>query len=140
MPRRARITMIGYPHHITQRGNYKQVVFKNARDYERYLSWMQVYSKDNGLEILAYCLMPNHVHFICVPCDEKALSIAFKLSHMRYSSYFNTKSKRVGHLWQGRFYSCVLDENHLYAAVRYVENNPVVDNLVEKPEDWQWSC
>ena len=65
--------------------------------------------------------------------------MAFKQAHMRYSQYFNLKKKQSGHLWQGRFYSCCLDEPHLFAAIRYVENNPVRARLVEKAEDYCWS-
>jgi putative transposase len=62
MPRVARITAIGYPHHVTQRGNYRQRVFKSQNDYKQYLFWLKEYSNKNALEIWAYCLMPNHVH------------------------------------------------------------------------------
>ena len=58
---------------------------------------------------------------------------------MRYSQYFNQKKKLKGHLCQGRFYSCILDEEHLYAAVRYVENNPVRAGIVRKPQRYKWS-
>jgi putative transposase len=58
---------------------------------------------------------------------------------MRYSQYYNKKSKVKGHLWQGRFYSCVLEHKHLYSAVRYVENNPVRAGLVKHPWQWKWS-
>ena len=71
--------------------------------------------------------MSNHVHFVCVPRREDALARTFNVLHMRYSQYFNRKKGLKGHLWQGQFYSCILDERHVYAAVRYVENNPVSD-------------
>jgi putative transposase len=58
---------------------------------------------------------------------------------MRYAQYFNKKRKVIGHLWQGRFYSCILDEKHLYEGVRYIENNPVRANISEKPQDYEWS-
>ena len=63
----------------------------------------------------------------------------FNTCHMRYSQYLNRKNKVAGHLWQGRFYSCALDEQHLYAAIRYVETNPVRAKLVKDPADWEWS-
>mgnify|MGYP003973822927 FL=1 len=66
--------------------------------------------------------MTNHVHFVCVPEQEDTLARTFNTLHMRYSQYLNHKRKLKGHLWQGRFYSCTLDERHLYSAVRYVEN------------------
>jgi putative transposase len=58
---------------------------------------------------------------------------------MKYARYFNKKRDIVGHLWQGRFFSCALDERHVYAAVRYVERNPVRGSLVSAPEDYPWS-
>ncbi|MDA8088922.1 MAG: transposase [Actinomycetota bacterium] len=139
MPRIARAVAVGFPHHITQRGNYRQAVFETDRDYIRYLELLKQYSEQHSLKVWAYCLMGNHVHFIAVPMEPDSLSKAFNALHMRYSQYFNRKNKTMGHLWQGRFYSCALDERHLYAAMRYVENNPVRAQIVRKAEKYQWS-
>lgn len=130
---------VGLPHHITQRGNYRQKIFNNDSDRERYLLWVAEYAGKNDLLVLAYCLMDNHVHFIAVPGKEDSLARAFNSAHMRYSQYFNGKHKLAGHLWQGRFYSCVLDGPHLLAAARYTERNPVRAGLVPCPEAWKWS-
>ena len=83
--------------------------------------------------------MSNHVHFIGIPMKDDSLARTFNTLHMRYSQYFNQKRKVKGHLWQGRFYSCILDERHLYAAIRYVENNPVRAGIVRKPYEYRWS-
>jgi putative transposase len=139
MPRRARIVAVGLPHHITQRGNFSQAVFENDKDRERYLSWIQEYSAKYKLSNLAYCLMPNHIHFISIPRQEESLARTFNTAHMRYSQYANRKNQRSGHLWQGRFFSCVLDGQHLVAAARYIERNPVRAKLVDKPWQWKWS-
>lgn len=139
MSRIARVVITGYPYHITQRGNYQQETFADKRDYIRYLTWLEEYKNKYNLSLLAYCLMPNHVHFIAIPEKGDSLAKTFNTCHMRYSQYFNRKRKVVGHLWQGRFYSCALDEKHLYAAIRYVETNPVRAKLVKNPEDWNWS-
>ena len=139
MPRIARPVAMGYPHHVTQRGNYRQPVFEDNNDFRQYLEWLKEYSKRYALKIWAYCLMNNHVHFVCVPMREDSLSSTFNALHMRYSQYFNRKKKVTGHLWQGRFYSCVLDERHLYAAIRYVENNPVRAKIVKSAEEYIWS-
>lgn len=125
MPRLARVVGIGLPHHITQRGNYRQSVFNSDDDRSRYLRWVAEYSGKHGLAVLAYCLMGNHVHFIAVPALEDSLARVFNSAHMRYSQYFNWKHKVSGHLWQARFFSCVLDSGRLLAAARYVERNPV---------------
>ncbi|MDO8127751.1 MAG: transposase [Candidatus Brocadiales bacterium] len=139
MPRIARAVTVGYPHHITQRGNYRQAVFESDEDYNRYLEWLRLYSKKYSLKIWAYCLMGNHVHFIAVPMGTDSLAKTFNTLHMRYSQYFNMRNKATGHLWQGRFYSCVLDEKHLYSGIRYVENNPVRARIVRKAEEYKWS-
>ncbi len=139
MPRIARIVLEEYPHHITQRGNYRQKVFLKDEDYIAYLNWIKEYSKKFNLDILAYSLMPNHIHFIAIPHKADSLAKTFNFSHMRYSQYFNKKNNATGHLWQGRFYSCILDETHLLQAIRYIENNPVRAKLVKRAEDWPWS-
>ncbi len=139
MPRIARAVAIGYPHHVTQRGNYRQAVFEDDEDFKQYKDWLKYYSEKFGLIIWAYCLMSNHVHFVCVPLNKDSLSKTFNSLHMRYSQYFNNKKETKGHLWQGRFFSCPLDELHLYAAIRYVENNPVRAKIVDAPEAYKWS-
>lgn len=139
MPRIARVVAVGLPHHITQRGNYQQVVFLDEADRRRYLWWIRDYSIKYDLSILAYCLMQNHVHFIAIPYKIDSLAKTFNAAHMRYSQYLNEKLEKKGHLWQGRFYSCILDEPHLILAARYIERNPVRAGLVEKPWQWLWS-
>lgn len=139
MPRIARIIATGYPYHITQRGNYQQSVFETDDDYLQYLKWLKTYSDKYAVDIWAYCLMSNHVHYVCVPRKEDSLARTFNMLHMRYAQYINRRKQTSGHLWQGRFYSSILDERHTYAAVRYVENNPVRAGVVKKAEDYRWS-
>ena len=139
MPRQARIVIPNTAHHITQRGNYRQDVFDDQNNYKQYCEWIDEYAINSGLDILAYCLMNNHVHFIVIPKDENSLAQVFKIAHMRYSHYLNRQRSVKGHLWQGRFYSCILDDTHLYRAIRYVENNPVRAKIVKKAWDYKWS-
>lgn len=139
MPRIARIVIPEYPHHITHRGNYQQVVFEEDEDYIFYSQLVKKYFPKYGLEILTYALMPNHVHFIIIPQEKDSLAKAFNITQMVYAQYVNEKKSTTGHLWSGRFYSCVLDPAHLYRAVRYVERNPVRAGLVKKPWEWPWS-
>lgn len=139
MPRIARVVVPDIPHHLTQRGNYQQIVFRDKDDRERYLLWVKEYSDKCDLKVWTYCMMDNHVHFIVVPQSSDSMARTFNQAHMRYSQYFNRKMGQRGHLWQGRFYSCPLDEAHLYAAVQYVERNPVRAGLVERGEDYPWS-
>ncbi len=83
--------------------------------------------------------MRNHVHFIAIPSKGDSLAKTFNTAHMRYSQYFNKKLRQRGHLWQGRFYSCILDGSHLIFAARYIERNPLRAGIVEKPWLWPWS-
>ena len=83
--------------------------------------------------------MPNHVHLVVVPDRRDSLSTLFAEAHRKYTRYINFRKGWRGHLWQERFHSCVMDERHLLAAVRYVELNPVTADLCRRPEDWPWS-
>jgi putative transposase len=101
--------------------------------------WIEEYSRKHDLLIIAYCLMVNHVHFIAIPKDEYSIARTFNTAHMRYSQYRNKKLGAAGHLWQGRFFSCVMDESHLVAAARYIERNPVRAHMAKKPYEYIWS-
>ena len=85
----------------------------------------------------AYCLMPNHVHVILVPDRQESLGRALGETHRRYSSTIN--ARLTGHLFQSRFGSVVVHEEHLMAAARYVALNPVRARLVARAQDWRWS-
>jgi putative transposase len=139
MPRIARAVLAGYPHHVTQRGNYGQTVFDQEEDQRVYLEWLCEYKARHGLKVWAWCLMDNHVHLVAVPERQGSLGQTLHSAHMRYANYLNRKRGAVGHLWQGRFYSCVLDDEHLWAAIRYVERNPVRAGVVERAEEYRWS-
>ena len=139
MPRLARNVFPDVPHHITQRGNRRDDVFFSDEDRQVYLAWLMEYSKKRGLEILAYCLMTNHVHLVAVPKTEKSLQEVFKPLHMRYAQKINREKGWKGHLWQGRFFSSALDESYLWAAIRYVERNPVRAKMLRKAERYPWS-
>lgn len=139
MPRQARITIPNIAHHITQRGNYQQDVFDHEGNRKQYCKWMDEYAQEYDLEVIAYCLMNNHVHFIVVPLNEDSLAKAFNTVHMRYAHYINRQRGVKGHLWQGRFYSCLLDEKHLYRAIRYVEKNPVRAKMVKEAGEYEYS-
>jgi len=128
-----------FPHHITQRGNRQMDVFETDDDRLAYLRFLTKYAAQYNLSIYAYCLMTNHIHLVAVPGDEIALGKAPRDAHTVYAMYFNTRTALSGHVWQGRFYSSPLDEQHLWAAVRYVEHNPVKAGLVERAEQYRWS-
>ncbi|MEW6359983.1 MAG: transposase, partial [Planctomycetota bacterium] len=92
-----------------------------------------------GVEVWAYCLMPNHVHLVAVPESEDGLRRAVGEAHRRYSRRINFREGWRGHLWQGRFASYPLDETYLMTAARYIERNPVRARLVGRAEEWAWS-
>ncbi len=139
MARVPRIVVPGLPHHITQRGNRRAEVFFTPQDREVYLGLVRKYLDRYGLQVYAYCLMTNHIHLVAVPISEAALSRTLRDTHGAYASYLNRRDGSSGHLWQGRFFSSVLDEAHLWAAVRYVERNPVRAGLVAEAAEYPWS-
>jgi len=139
MPRIARVVVPGYPHHITQRGNRNMPVFFNNQDRKEYINFLCEHSLQAGLHFWAYCLMDNHVHFIAVPDHESSLARGIGEAHRNYTRMINFREGWRGHLWQERFKSYLMDERYLYAAVRYVELNPVRAGLVKKAEDYTWS-
>jgi putative transposase len=139
MPRIARLIVPEIPHHITQRGNRRQRVFFSGSDKSLYLRLLFDNSTEAGLRFLAYCLMDNHVHLIGIPKDKDDFASALGETHRKYSTIINIREKWKGHLWQGRYGSCPLDDIHLYAAVRYVERNPVRAGLVDRAEEYPWS-
>ncbi len=93
------------PHHITQRGNRRQPTFFCDDDYAAYLDLMAEWCGEQGVEIWAYCLMPNHTHLIAVPQTEDGLRRALGEAHRRYTRHINFREKWRGYLWQGRFAS-----------------------------------
>jgi len=130
MARLPRVVIVDVAHHVTQRGNARQVILANDADRIAYLELLRQYSELHRLSLLGYCLMCNHVHLVVIPRTSEALAQALKQTHDRYASYWNARMASSGHVWQGRFYSCPLDDSHLWAALPYVEMNPV--------RDWNW--
>lgn len=140
MPRIARIIAPGYPHHITQRGNNRSVVFFDDEDRQTYLTLLAGYAEKHALQVLAYCLMPNHVHILAVPDMEASLARGIGLTNQVYTQYLNRKHDQSGRLWQNRFFSCIVEQDeHLWAVASYIERNPIKAGLVKKPEEYPWS-
>src|SRR3989338_369665 len=139
MPRIARVVIPDIPHHIIQRGNRRQAVFFSDDDRKAYLEYLRLHAKPAGISIWAYCLMENHVHLIAVPQHKMSFANGFSESQKRYSRMINFREKWRGHLWEGRFKSYPLNEPHLYAAMRYVERNPVRAKIVKKAWECPWS-
>lgn len=139
MPRRARIVAADCAFHVTQRGNNRQDTFLSPEDRVLYLSLLSEHTQRERLDVIGYCLMTNHVHLIVVPRTPPALARALGRAHSEYALRTNRSHGRSGHLWQNRFYSCPLSEEHLWTALRYVEQNPVRAHLARAAEAWEWS-
>jgi putative transposase len=139
MARLARVVVPGFPHHVTQRGNGRAQTFFGDDDYALYRDLLAASCRAAGVDIWAWCLMPNHVHLILVPSDADGLRRALAPVHRRYAGIIHARRKRTGHFWQGRFGCVVMDEEHLAAALRYVSLNPVRARLVSRARDWRWS-
>lgn len=139
MARPVRVEYPGAFYHITARGNERKDIFRSARDREKFLSYLQSATQRYGAAIHVYCLMSNHYHLL-LETPEGNLSQIMRHINGAYTSYFNTKRRRAGHLFQGR-YKGILVEADEYAEElsRYIHLNPVRAGMVEKPEDFQWS-
>ncbi len=135
----ARVVALEVAHHITQRGNARRFVLETDAERGVYLDLLQQGIHRHGVALIGYCLMSNHVHLVAVPQSKDALARSLKQTHGRFASYWNAVNGSSGHVWQGRYYSCPLDDNHLWEALRYIELNPVRASLVVSPEDWPWS-
>jgi putative transposase len=139
MPRVARIVLPGLPHHVTQRGNNRQDVFFVDDDRRVYLELLKAQSERFGLSVVSYCLMTNHVHIVGTPEREESLAKAVGRTHFLYTQYVNRMHGRSGHLWQNRFFSCALEDVHLWRALCYVERNPVRAKRVRVAWRYPWS-
>ncbi|HEX6374826.1 MAG TPA: transposase [Allosphingosinicella sp.] len=139
MPRLARLVVPGHPRHVTQRGNRRQLTFFSDGDYRLYKRYLAAACAQTTTAVWAWCLMPNHVHLLLVPAAADGLAKALGDTHRRYTRAINVREGWIGHLWQARFTSFVMDERHLVACTRYAELNPVRAGLAARPEDWPWS-
>lgn len=139
MPRTARIVTPNVPHHVTQRGNNRQNVFFVDDDRRAYLQTLACQTAKYGVSVLGYCLMDNHVHLIVVPKRADSLAKAVGRTHWLHAQYINRLHGRSGHLWQNRFYSNAMDEEHCLLAMRYVERNPIRAGVCRIAGRYPWS-
>ncbi len=135
----ARVVAVGAPHHVTQRGNNRQKVFFSAAGRRIYLSLLGSHCGRWELTLLGYCLMPHHVHLVAVPEQWQSLAKAIGRTNYDYAVYLNGRRRRSGHVWQNRFYSTSLSRDHLVAALRYVDLNPLRARLVVEAVSYEWS-
>ena len=139
MSRIPRVVLEGIPYHITQRGNGRQQVFFEDRDYLLYLDLLRRHASAAGLSIWAYCLMQNHVHLVATPARARSMAQALGRVHALYAAHFHLRNQSCGHVWQARFFSCPMEAAHLWRAMAYVERNPVRASMVERADAYAWS-
>lgn len=155
----------GSIYHIYNRGNNKEIIFRDEQDYRALLfrlglvfgikkedlnecditkspkSRIRISSlKSNSFKLHAFCLMPNHIHLLIEQCGEESISKLLLKVFTSFSKYINLKHKRVGHIFQDKFKSVRIETNsQLMLISSYIHMNPVKDFSVNKPEEYIWT-
>lgn len=139
MPRRPRLHLEGGFYHLIARGDNKETIFQDPKDYSSYLSLLDKYIPLNGAVLHGYVLMPNHIHLI-LQAGARPLSKLMQVVQQTYTQGFNKRYERVGHVFQGRYKAFLIDEeSYLLALIRYIHLNPVRANICATPEQYPWS-
>ena len=140
MARLPRVCPVGVPQHIIQRGNNHQVCFASEEDFFAYSHWLKKYAEKFKVAIHAWVFMTDHVHLLCTPHQANGISQMMQGLGRQYVRYFNYTYKRTGTLWEGRYKSCLVqEEEYLLQLYRYIELNPVRANMVDDPANYTWS-
>lgn len=139
MARMARVMFAGAPFHVTHRGNHRGDVFDDDRDRRLYLDLLRKYALRFEMSVWGYALMSNHVHLIVIGRSRASIPQTVGNAHREFSRRRNEGRLVTGHQWANRFFSTVLDEPHLWAAIRYVELNPVRAGIVGDATAFEWS-
>ena len=139
MARMARVVLPGIVHHITQRGVRSMNIFYQDKDRKEYLYLLNQQAERVGMQFVAYCLMTNHIHLLVIPQKEDSLRLGIGEAHRLYTRYINFREKTRGHLFQGRYFSCPMDDPYFITAARYVERNPVRAKLCKTADAYLWS-
>ncbi len=158
----------GYLYHICSKSIAGYNIFRSEEDYSRFIEMIRYYAferppvkfsiyqklsltenidlfKELGnrsrvVDIIAYCIMPTHIHLLLAQLMDNGISIFMKNLLNSYTRYFNIKNKRKGPLWQGRFRSILIEtDEQLLHLTRYIHLNPTSNDLVERPEEWIYS-
>ncbi len=127
-------------YHVINRGNARAQVFHKPDDYRSFINLVSTATSRFSVKLYAYCLMPNHFHFLVQPEQAKDLSLCMQWLMTSHVRRYHTHYCSTGHIWQGRFKSFIIEEDsHLLAVERYVEANPVRAALAASALDWPWS-
>ncbi len=140
MARQARLVLPGALHHLLQRGNNRQQVFADDEDRRSYLDGLREATRLHGVRVHGYVLMPNHVHLLVTPQAEDSLARAMQTLGRRYVAAFNRRHGRSGTLWEGRYRTALIEAPAFFhQALRYIEQHPLREGLVERAADYPWS-
>jgi putative transposase len=140
MPRVARIAFPSMPYHIICRGNNREPVFEEKEDFEKYLEICRRYKDQYGFKLYHWVLMNNHIHLLVETKENGSLSKVMQGINLAYTIWFNRKNAKVGHLWQDRYRSAVVErDNYLLECGRYIERNPVRAGIVKDAREYLWS-
>jgi len=140
-PRREELSWLpGCYYHIFNRGAHHQSIFRQPENYTFVLFRAKQYLGDLELSLIAYCLMPNHYHFLIRQDGDHPAGLIVQRTFNSYSKAFNKKYSHSGTLFERRYQAkSISTDSHLLHLCRYIHANPVKDGLVEKPGDWQYS-
>lgn len=136
---------IWYPnasYHITLRGNRRNDIFRDGEDFQIYLTLIQeaFMHFDYKFKIACYCLMDNHAHMLLQTYDKPLWYFITRLNSM-YARYFNNKYNYIGHLYQDRYFAELIEtDEQILDVSRYIHLNPLKAKMVEKAEEYSWSC
>ena len=140
MARLPRLTLVGYPHHIIQRGNNRQAIFVTRAHREDLLALLAENAARFGVAVHAYVLMSNHFHLLATPSTAQGVPQMMQAVGRRYVRRFNDGQGRTGTLWEGRYKSTLIQtESYLLACMAYIDLNPVRAGLAAGPADYPWS-
>ncbi len=139
MPHLPRIHTPGLYYHVYARGNNRDPIFFDERDYRRFLTKLEEYRRELPFVLYAYCLLPNHFH-ILLKVKKYTLTTIMQKLMTSYTMYINKKHDRVGHVFQGRYQSIIVEkETYLLQVLRYIHLNPVKAGFVDLPHLYPWS-
>lgn len=140
MARLPRINLPNIPQHIIQRGNNRCACFTSLKDFSAYIHWLKEYADKCLVDVHAWVLMTNHVHLLCTPRQPKSISLLMQNLGRRYVQYYNYQHNRTGTLWEGRYKSCLIQEDlYLLQVYKYIELNPVRAGMINEPSEYHWS-
>ena len=140
MPRRRRFCPVDFPTHVIQRGNNRQTLFTSDVDMAAYAHWLADGALRFQVDVHGWVFMTNHVHLLMTPRMDNGVSRLMQSLGRRYVGHFNHAYARSGTLFEGRFRSCLVQENQYFlTCLRYIELNPVRAGMVRNPGDYQWS-